>query len=275
MSRTLPLPKRASQRLPESLPRDVKLMNTMSVVLGVVFAVMVLALAVAWLMRQSLFNLNAIHVQGNLTHNNAVTLRANVAPKLAGNFLTVNLDSTRTVFEAVPWVRRAVVQREFPNRLKVVLQEHQAIAYWGPEGDARLVNSFGEVFEANQGDVEAEDLPLLNGPQGQAPLVLQAYQRLSPMFEKIDVVLEQLHMSGQGSWRAQLDSGAVIELGHGSLDEIQARARRFIATLTQVASRYGRDLESADLRYGNGYAVKLRGVTTVSPGDQNSGKTKR
>ncbi|MBK5204181.1 MAG: cell division protein FtsQ/DivIB [Polaromonas sp.] len=250
-------------------------MNTLSVVLGVVLAVMVLALAVAWLMRQSLFNLSAIHVQGDLTHNNAVTLRANVAPKLAGNFLTVDLDSTRAVFEAVPWIRRAVVQREFPNRLKVVLQEHRAIAYWGPEGDARLVNSFGEVFEANQGDVEAEDLPLLNGPKGQAPLVLQAYQRLSPMFEEIDAVLEQLKLTGQGSWRARLDSGAVIELGHGSLDEIQARARRFIATLTQVASRYGRDLESADLRYGNGYAVKLRGVTTGNPGDQDSGKTKR
>lgn len=275
MSRALPLPKRASQRLPLSLPRDVKLMNTLSAMLGVVFAVLVLAVAVAWLMRQPLFNLSAIHVQGDLTHNNAVTLRANVAPKLAGNFLTVDLDSTRVAFEAVPWVRRAVVQREFPSRLKVILQEHQAIAYWGSEGDARLVNSFGEVFEANQGDVEAEDLPLLNGPKGQAPQVLQAYRLLSPMFEKIDAALEQLQLTGQGSWRARLDSGAVIELGHGSLDEIQARARRFIATLTQVSSRYGRDLESADLRYGNGYAVKLRGVTTGSPGDQDSGKKKR
>jgi cell division protein FtsQ len=275
LSRAVPLPKRASQRLPPSLPRDVKLMNTLSAMLGVVFAVMVLAVAVAWLMRQPLFNLSAIHVQGDLTHNNAVTLRANVAPKLAGNFLTVDLDSTRVAFEAVPWVRRAVVQREFPSRLKVILQEHQAIAYWGSEGDARLVNSFGEVFEANQGDVEAEDLPLLNGPKGQAPQVLRAYRLLSPMFEKIDAALEQLQLTGQGSWRARLDSGAVIELGHGSLDEIQARARRFIATLTQVSSRYGRDLESADLRYGNGYAVKLRGVTTGSLGDQDSGKKKR
>lgn len=275
MSRSLPLPKRASPGLVQSLPLDVKLMNTLSGVLGVVFAGMLLTLAVAWLMRQSLFNLSAIHVQGDLKHNNAVTLRANVAPKLAGNFLTVDLDSTRAAFEAVPWVRRAVVQREFPGRLKVSLQEHQAIAYWGPEGDARLINNFGEVFEANQGDVEAEDLPLLDGPKGQAPLVLQAYQLLSPMFEEIDAVLEQLQLTGQGSWRARLDSGAVIELGHGSLDEIQARARRFMATLTQVASRYGRNLESADLRYGNGYAVRLRGVTTGNPVDQNSGKTKR
>jgi len=257
------------------MPMDVKLMNTFSVVLGLAFAAMLVALGVAWLMRQSLFSLSAIRVQGDLIHNNAVTLRANVAPRLTGNFFTVDLGATRAVFESVPWVRRALVQREFPNRLKVVLQEHKPVAFWGAEGDARLVNSFGEVFEANQGDVEAEELPLLNGPAGQAPLVLQAYQMLSPMFEEMDTVLEGLQLSGQGSWRAQLDSGAVIELGHGSLDEIQTRTRRFIATLTQVSSRYGRDLESADLRYGTGYAVKLKGVTTGNPADKDDGKKKR
>jgi cell division protein FtsQ len=34
-------------------------------------------------------------------------------------------------------------------------------------------------------------------------------------------------------------------------------------------------LESADLRYGNGYAIKLRGVTTGSPGDNADRKKKR
>ena len=261
--------------LPTPLPIDVKLMNSVTGVLGLVFAGMVLTLAGAWMLRQPLLNLSAIQVQGDLTHNNAVTLRANVAPKLVGNFLTVDLESTRAAFEAVPWVRRAVVQREFPNRLKVVLREHHAVALWGEEGDTRLINNFGEVFDANQGDVEADDLPLLNGPQGQALLVLQAYQRLSPLFEEMDGVLEQLNLTQHGSWRAQLDSGAVIDLGHGSLDELALRTQRFIATVTQVSARFGRDMESADLRYPNGYAVKLRGVTTGGSGNKVDEKKKR
>lgn len=267
MKRVLPRPK--------ALPPDVRFMNSLSLLFILVFVAMLFALAVAWLMRQPLFNLSAISVQGDLTHNNAVTLRANVAPQLAGNFFTVDLGRTRTVFESVPWVRKAVVQRQFPDRLKVVLQEHRAMAYWGPEGDSRLVNNFGEVFEANQGEVEAEELPQLNGPQGQAALVLQTYEMLSPLFEKLDAVLDRLELTGQGSWRARLDNGAVLELGHGSLDDIQARAQRFVSTLTQVSSRYGRQLESADLRYGNGYALKLRGVTTVNPGDKEDRKAKR
>lgn len=250
-------------------------MNTVSVLLGLAFACMGMAAAAAWLVRQPAFNLSAIRVGGDLTHNNAVTLRANVSPRLAGNFLTVDLESTRAAFEAVPWVRRAVVQREFPNRLKVVLHEHKAVAYWGPEGDARLVNNLGEVFEANPGDVETEELPLLAGPKGQAPRVLQAYQGLAPLFEQMDAVLEQLQLSEQGSWRAQLDSGAVIELGHGSLAEVQKRTRRFIDTSMQVSSRFGRDVESADLRYGSGYALKLRGVTTSDIDGKDEQKKKR
>jgi len=54
-----------------------------------------------------------------------------------------------------------VVRRDFPNRLRVELEEHQAVAYWGAEGDSRLLNSFGEVFDANVVEVEQEGLPRL------------------------------------------------------------------------------------------------------------------
>ena len=42
--------------------------------------------------------------------------------------------------------------------------------------------------------------------------------------------------------------------------------QRYLHTLVQVTSRYERRtnaVESADLRYENGYAIRLRGVSTV------------
>lgn len=259
----------------QAMPMDVKLMNAAALLLGLAFAGMAAALLASWLMQQNLFRLATIKVRGDVNHNNAVTFRANVVPKLSGNFFTLDLAQAQSAFEAVPWVRKAVVQREFPNRLRVVLQEHQAIAYWGQEGDAHMVNSYGEVFEANQGDVESDDLPLLSGPAGQAGQVLEGYRRLAPVFEKIDARLEHLELTSRGSWRAWLDDGATLELGHGSFEEIQSRAERFVATLTQVSSKFGRSLESADLRYGNGYAIKLRGVTTTALGDKEKRQAKR
>ena len=250
-------------------------MNVLTVACCIAFAIMALGLLLSWLMRQSLFSLEAIVVQGDVVHNNAVTLRANVAPRLAGNFFTVDLARTQSLFETIPWVRKAVVQREFPNRLKVTLQEHEAVAYWDQQGDARLINRYGEVFEANMGDVEADELPQLKGPPGQAQLVLQVYQTLAPVLEHHDNVLAGLELTTQGSWRAELDSGATLELGHGTAPEVQARVQRFLTTLTQVASRFDRDLESADLRYGNGYALRLKGVTTMAPDENDDKKARR
>ena len=247
------------------LPADVRLMALGPRGLCWLLVVMALAALGLWASRHPAFAIRGITVSGDVTHNNAPTLRANVAPHLSGTFFTLDLNRARAAFEAVPWVRQAVVRRDFPNRLRVQLQEHRAVAYWGPEGESRLVNSFGEVFDANLGEVEQEALPRLQGPEAQSAQILAAYQALQPLFESLDLPLEQLELSGRGSWRARLDTGAVIELGAGSLPEVQARSQRFLQTLTQVSARYGRKpeaLETADLRHQDGYALRLRGVST-------------
>lgn len=246
------------------VPFDVRLMNMTALVLFVACAVLLVAALGWWALRHPLFAIGGITVEGDVAHNNVATLRANVAPRLAGNFFTVDLQQARAAFEAVPWVRRATVRRQFPNRLRVQLEEHRAEALWGVDSESRLVNSFGEVFEANAGDVD--DLPRLVGPDGASLQVLALYRSLQPLFEPLDLVVEQLTLSGRGGWSLQLDSGAVVELGGGTQEEVLARSQRFARTLTQVTSRYGRRPEAlvtADLRHADGYAVKLRGVATT------------
>jgi cell division protein FtsQ len=247
-------------------PVDVKLMNMTASVLFLAFVVLGAVATVRWVARLPVFDVKGITVTGDVSHNNAVTLRANVAPRLSGTFFSMDLPRVRAAFEAVPWVRHAVVRRQFPNRLQVVLQEHQAVAYWGSDNALRLINNFGEVFEANVGEVEQDALPSLNGPEGQGAEVLAMYRAVAPLFEHMEMPVDGLELSVGGSWRVLLDTGAAIELGRGGVAEISARVRRFLATLTQVTSRYGRHadaVESADLRHENGYAIRLRGVSTV------------
>lgn len=254
------------KKAPPQLPFDVRLMNITAVVMFAGCAGVLLAALCWWAVRHPVFALGGITVQGEVTHNSAATLRANVAPQLSGNFFTVDLAATQRAFEAVPWVRQAVVRREFPNRLRVALQEHQAVALWGDEAGSRMVNSHGEVFEANPGDVEHEGLPHLAGPDGHSAQVLEMYRALVPLFVPLDLAIEQLQLTGRGSWQLALDSEAVLELGRGEPAEVLPRVQRFVQTLAQVASRYGRRpdaLVAADLRYGDGYAVRLRGVGTV------------
>lgn len=249
------------------LPVDVRLMNITASVLFLACGLLLAAALGWWALRHPLFAIGGIVVQGDVAHNNAATLRANVAPRLAGNFFTVDLQKAREAFEAVPWVRQAVVRRQFPNKLRVVLQEHQPEALWGADSESRLVNTFGEIFEANPGDVEQEDMPRLVGPDGMAAEVLAMYRGLKPLLEKLDLGIEQVVLTGRGGWTLHLDSGATVELGRGTADEVMARSQRFAQTLTQVTSKYGRRPEAlvtADLRHADGYAVKLRGVATTA-----------
>ena len=257
------------KKAPPQLPFDVRLMNITAVVLFAGCAAVLLAAACWWAVRHPVFALGGISVQGEVTHNSAATLRANVAPQLSGNFFTVDLAATQHAFESVPWVRQAVVRREFPNRLRVALQEHKAVAFWGDDDGSEMVNSYGEVFEANAGEVEHEGLPHLAGPAGQSAQVLAMYRALAPLFAPLDLAIEQLQLTRRGSWQLALDSEAVLELGSGDAGEVVPRVQRFVQTLTQVVSRYGRRpdaLLAADLRYGDGYAVRLRGVGTVEAG---------
>ena len=256
------------------LPADVRVMDAVATGIYLLAAVVLAASALAALARAPWFTIRAIQVEGQMERSSLPTLRANALPQLAGGFFTVDLAAARAAFESVPWVRRAVVRRVFPDRLAVRLIEHQAAALWQREdGNDRLVNRQGEVFDANIGDVEDQDLPRFLGPDGASAEMLSMHDRIEPVLRRLSLGIEALHLSGRGSWRVELHDGVEIELGRGSEDEIVERTERFARTLPEVTGRIGAPLLAADLRHADGYALRLRGVTTVD--SSTSGKKDR
>lgn len=253
--------------------QDVRWMNAAAALLLGVAVCGLLWAGMQRLSRLPLFALQQVQLEGDLVRNNIATVRANIVPRLPGGFFQTDLARAREVFEAVPWVRHAVVRRVWPNELRVQLEEHRPAAYWQHEDrDDQLVNTFGEVFDANIGDVE-ERLPTLDAPAnagpGESRAMLDMLRRLQPVLAPLGNI-DTLHLSERGSWSVDLDNDAGIQLGRGSEDEIVARAQRFVRTLPELKRRYPAPLSYADLRYPEGYAVKLRGTTTsqevVKPG---------
>ncbi|AVO49861.1 cell division protein FtsQ [Melaminivora suipulveris] len=249
-------------------PLDVRLMNLTATVLFLGVLLAALWAGGTWLLRHPAFTVGRIVVEGDLAHTSALSLRANVAPQLVGNFFTLDLQAARRAFEQVPWVRSAQVRREFPSGLRVHLQEHDAVAHWGGEGSGMLVDSEGAVFEADAGDLEDDDLPRLIGTPARAPEMLRLAQRLGPALAPLASPIDTLTLTPHGGWRVLLDSGAVLELGSGEEAQVLERVRRLVRTLPQVAQQHGGRgvgaLEYADLRHSGGYALRLRGVTTMS-----------
>ena len=227
-----------------------------------------MAAALTWVSRQPFFQIRQVRIEGELQRNNLPTVRANALPRIHGDYFSVDLQHARQVFETVPWVRKAVVRRVWPNALRVTLEEHRPAAYWShDERDDQLVNIQGEVFDVNIGDVEDEHLPTLKAPThataDQAQQMLQMLGRLRTVLAPLGTEIDTLQLNDRGNWIVTLDDEAVINLGRGEIPDVIGRASRFVRTLPQLQAQYGQPLESADLRYPKGYAVKLRGLTTL------------
>jgi cell division protein FtsQ len=255
-----------------SADAEVRWMNLTSQVLFSVALLAAALLLAQWLARQPVFQLRGIKVVGDVAHNSVATIRANALPGLSGNYFSMNLQQTQKAFASVPWVRQAVVQRVWPNRIRVQLEEHRVAAIWSPDETTvrsgssaidQLVNTHGEVFDANLGDVEDQELITLRGPEGSAAQMLAMAQTLAPVWLRLQATVDELSLSGRGSWRVLLDTGAVIELGRGSPADVLARCEQFVATVGQFTTHYQRPVQYADLRHRDGYALRLRGISTT------------
>ena len=231
--------------------------------------VLACALAVFWrAMHLPLFNFSRIHIVGDTVHSNESDLRARVLPQLRGNFFTMELEQARTAFEALPWVRHAVVRRVFPNQLVVQLQEYQEAAYWGSEEEGfRLLSNDGVIFEVNTDEALRSNLPELSGPDEFAPQVLATYRLLNPLFAPMHGRIARLSVDARGSWSLALDQETSVVLGTATPEELARRVQQFVQTISPVVARYNRgmnDVQYADLRYKSGYALRLKGLGTLN-----------
>ncbi len=240
--------------------QDVKLLNAISNLLLGLVAVAASVSAVLWLIHRPFFALNTIHVEGmqkqELRHVSQLGIRDQALPKIRGNFFTANLDQVRAAFESVPWVRKASVQRVWPDQLLVSVEEYQAFGTWGEDG--RLLSSQGDVFVANLAEAEEDtSLMSLTGPEGSEREVLQQYQLFKTWFARIGLVPEAVHYSNRYAWRVQLNNGLVVELGRAEeADSLQKRVEQLIRVYPQLLNRLQGSIVNIDLRYPNGLALK-------------------
>jgi cell division protein FtsQ len=219
--------------------------------------VLVLYAAAVYLARLPAFSLREVRVDGELKHVTRGEVETIVRRELKGGFFTVNLAATRAAFERLPWVRGASVRRQWPARLDVALEEHVPFARWagqsrlpGAVNPVALVNTHGEVFHA----AHEGDLPVFIGPEGAAREMAIQYRYFHRALGTIGETPVQVRVTTRRAWQIKLASGPVLELGRES---IEARLHRFVALHDRTVGRLGQAVDTVDLRYANGFAVRI------------------
>ena len=252
---------------------EARVVNAAANLLMVLVALALLAGATVWLVRLPAFDLQRIEIepspQSPMQYVSPDVVRSAIAGKLEGNFFTLNLDQARKTFESAPWVRQARVRRIWPHTLRVTLEEHQPLALWN---ENQLLNTWGEAFTANRAVLENETvLPQLNGPVGAESLLVQRYAELGRWFEGLGLKVQTLTLTSRYALQATLSNGMTLDLGRdpgADTPDPQAgvpgalpfgeRIARFVRIWPlALAQLKGREVNHADLRYPNGFALTL------------------
>lgn len=223
------------------------LLNAIADALFALAVLLVVAAAAVYAARLPQFALREVRVAGDLKHVTPEQVEDVVRREVKGGFFTVNLGAARAAFEQLPWVRGANVRREWPARLDVVLEEHAPLARWGNDS---LVNVQGEVFRAAYDG----DLPVFVGPEGSAREIAIQYRYFQRSLAAIGRAPVQVLVNARRAWQLKLGDGLTLELGR---EDIEARLARFVAVHDRTIGRLGRHIDYVDLRYANGFAVRV------------------
>ncbi len=229
-------------------------------VLALLFALTALALfawgAAAWAVRQPAFALRQIVIEGPLVRANPAHVEAVIREELRGTFFTLRLPEARASLQRVSWVKRVALRRQWPDRLQITLVEHEPLARWT---EGALVDTDGEVFNAEF----AGDLPQLAGPEDSAARVAARFREYGAALSTRALSIAELRLSPRGGWQLRTAGSAplAIELGRNEPDARLARFVLYHARTVGALARAGTRIDYVDLRYRNGFAVRVPGFT--------------
>ncbi len=235
---------------------------------AVVFMLLLaLVLAATLVMRLPYFEIRRVVIEGDTKHSDMLALRANAGAGLVSNFWNLNSSDLQAYFESLPWIRKAVIRRQFPDTVRISLEEHQPAAIWQGDMENSYVNNFGEIFQADS-DNKAEDLPVFKSKLEQSVRVMSMYVALNQLVQSMaHSSVVEIELSKGGLWRMVVAPNTAIELGRGTEYELQERLRKFFLTYRQaLALNSGNALQAlseVDLRYQRGFSVKLRNSANV------------
>jgi cell division protein FtsQ len=184
-------------------------------------------------------------------------VRAAAMPHLKDGFFAVDLKAISGKLQALHWVERVEVRKQWPDTLIVQIHEYRPLAVWNGK---QMLAEQGSVFAMPKTKLPA--LPAFSGHPLQANDMVAFYAKAQPLFQSVGLAITELSISERNAWRIVLSDGLVLDIGRNDAD---IRLARFVALLPKIKREEPRRLVHADLRYTNGFALTWRALAVPAP----------
>jgi cell division protein FtsQ len=173
----------------------------------------------------------------------------------SGGFFNVDVHAVKMAAESLPWVDSASVRRAWPDTLRLEITEQVPLARWGEQ---KIVNMRGELFQPLMKDL-SDKLPKFTGPAGTGQKVAINYLSLSKRMAQINLRISEITLTDRRAWNVRLTNGLYLSMGRIVNNE---RLDRFISVYPKLLGEKTAQIDSVDLRYANGFAVRWKTRST-------------
>lgn len=215
----------------------------------IIAPVLLVVLLRSWINNPENLRIKSVEVVGDLQNLDKSTLQPIIEPFAETNLYLLDKKALEEEIEFNPWVYSASLTNVWPDRLVVKIHEQKPIAFWGDDG---MVNEFGEVIDV---DLPARrgKIPTLYSPFDKGREMVQSYLKLRQWLKDFPVDIVEFKEDMRGSWQLKLANGLKVKIGR---QQQERRLRRFVAGYSNKLVGEVEKIDTVDLRYTNGFAVK-------------------
>ena len=120
-------------------------------------------------------------------------------------FLQIDLSQVKQEIEAINWVKSASIERRWPDRINIFVEEEDIIGRWNNQS---IINSNGNLFNLNQQTLPS-GLIEFDGPDGQQDIVFKMYSVFTQELVARGILIERMTLDFKGSWSITIRPGTV------------------------------------------------------------------
>ncbi len=190
-----------------------------------------------------------VAIEGNLSMVTEDDIKMAVFDFINQSMVAIDLLAIKNALEQNAWINTVSLRRKWPDTLIINVTEEVAIARWG---ESQLLNQEAALFSPPS-ILDQINLAKLSGPDGAAKRVMQQYQIFNQLLFSKNLRITSLNLNSRGAWFMQLSNE--IEIAVGSIQPVK-RVRRFAVVFETLFAGQIESIESFDLRYEDGIAVK-------------------
>lgn len=217
-----------------------------------------------------LFNISKITLTGDAAHVDREALKQSVIETIEGNYFSLDSKKIIDVVQALPWVEKVRLRRQWPATLMIDIEEHQPVAIWG---DERWLTTKGKLVTLPL--PKNVVLPKLSGSANEVSVVWKKYKQWAANFARQGLRLNSMSLSKQHLYALQLEytaktagriKGFEMVLAESNADD---QMNAFLASYRQSLIDYPGRIKMVDLRYPSGFSISQHEAKELVQTDQN------